>query len=239
MFVPGSRIKLEHTLYLNQYDLSDLVQKSPEEVRALYDQRFKYEEKIFEDLQSSIRAWENGARETRRLQLALNYLEIAPVKHTGNQWVEDEKGVRTISNMVYKMTYHLSEHIKWDLWNPGSSLKDRWHVEWQILLNTPKPHHHIVIAGQERKYADLIDAENYMHGRIRAFAKYFQEISPPVPADHKYAFMESGLMLPGYHVEGEEPKQERDSVIGKLNEAKLQHKSAPAAPSKKKKEPEI
>ena len=238
MFFPGSRIKLEHTLYLNKYDLSDLVQKSPEEVRALYDQRFKYEEKIFEDLQSSIRAWENGARETRRLQLALNYLEIAPVKHTGNQWVEDEKGRRTISNMVYKMTCSISENTRWNLWS-SNALNKRWHVEWQIVLNTPKAHHHTVIAGKERNYSERIDAENYMHGRIRAFAKYFQEISPPVPADHKYAFMESGLMLPGYHVEGEEPRQERDSVIGKLNEAKLQHKSAPAAPSKKKKEPEI
>ena len=104
MFVPGSRIKLEHTLYLNKYDLSDLVQKRSEEVRALYDQRFKNEEKMFEDLQSGIKAWENGAKETRRLQLALNYLEIAPVEHTGNKWVEDEKGCRTISNMVYKMT---------------------------------------------------------------------------------------------------------------------------------------
>ena len=141
-------------------------------------------------------------------------------------------------NMVYKMTCKITENTKWDLWS-SNVLNQRWHVEWQILLNTPKAHHHTVIAGKERNYSERIDAENYMHGRIRAFAKYFQEISPPVPADHKYAFMESGLMLPGYHVEGEEPRQERDSVIGKLNEAKLQHKSAPAAPSKKKKEPKI
>lgn len=167
----------------------------------------------------------------------MNYLEIAPVKHTGNQWVEDEKGRRTISNMVYKMTCSISENTKWDLWS-SNVLNQRWHVGWQIVLNTPKAHHHTVIAGKERNYSERIDAENYMHGRIRAFAKYFQEISPPVPADHKYAFMESGLMLPGYHVEGEEPKQERDSVIGKLNEAKTQKKSVSANPSKKRKEPE-
>ena len=84
MFFPGSRIKLEHTLYLNKYDLSDLVQKSPEEVRSLYEQRFKNEEELFKNLQSGLKAWENGAKETRRLQLALNYLEIAPVEHTGD-----------------------------------------------------------------------------------------------------------------------------------------------------------
>lgn len=206
-------------------------------MRALYEQRFKNEEELFKDLQSGLKAWENGARETRRLQLALNYLEIAPVKHTGNQWVEDEKGRRTISNMVYKMTCKITENTKWDLWS-SNVLNQRWHVEWQIVLNTPKAHHHTVIAGKERDYLDRIDVENYINGRIRAFSKYFQEISPPVPADHKYAFMESGLLLPGYHVEGEELKQERDSVIGKLNEAKTQKKSAPVSLSKKRKEPE-
>ena len=100
MFFPGSRVKLEHTLYLNEFDISDLIQKSTEEVRALYDQSFKKEEHMYEILQSCMKVWENDAKETQRLQLALNYLEIAPVKHTGNQWVEDEKGRRTISNMV-------------------------------------------------------------------------------------------------------------------------------------------
>jgi hypothetical protein len=238
LFFPGSRVKLEHTLYLNEFDISDLIKKSPEEVRALYDQSFKKEENMYEILQSGMKVWENDAKETQRLQLALNYLEIAPIEHTGNRWVEDEKGVRTISNMVYKMTCSISENTKWNLWS-SNALNKRWHVEWQILLNTPKSYHHIVIAGKERRYSERRDAESYLNGRIRAFAKYFQEISPPVPADHKYAFMESGLMLPGYHVEGEEPRQERDSVIGKLNEAKLQHESAPAAPSKKKKDPEI
>ncbi len=235
--MPGSCVRLEHILYLIEYDISDLIQQSPEEVRELYDQSFKKEENMYEILQSGMKVWEQDARETRRLQLALNYLEITPVEHTGNKWVEDEKGRRTISNMVYKMTCSITENTRWDLWS-SSVLNKRWHVEWQVIMNTPKQYHHIVIAGKERNYSERYDAENYLNGRIRAFAKFFQEISPPVPKDYEYAFSESGLMLPGYHVEGEVSKQERDSVIGKLNEAKTQKKSAPANSSKKRNEPE-
>ena len=77
----------------------------------MYDQSFKKEENMYEILQAGMKVWEHDAKETRRLQLALNYLEIAPVKHTGNRWVEDEKGVRSISNAVYKMTCHLSKYL--------------------------------------------------------------------------------------------------------------------------------
>lgn len=205
----------------------------------MYDQSFKKEENMYEIIQSGMKVWENDAKETRRLQLALNYLEIAPVKHTGNRWVEDEKGVRTISNAVYKMTCHLSEHINWNLWKPGSSLKDRWQVEWSVIINTPLPHQYCSIAGQIRKFADKENAEQYLDGRIRAYSKLFTEIYPPVPYDKRQFFMESGLVLPGYHIEDSENIQDKDSVLGKLSEAKAQQKSAPAPPSKKKKEPEI
>ena len=83
---------------------------------------------------------------------------------------------------------------------------------------------------------DRTDAENYMNGRIRAHAKYFTELSPPVPEKHKIVFMESNMLLPGYHLEGQEPKQEKPSVLGKLSEAKKQEKTAPAP--KKTHEPE-
>lgn len=86
---------------------------------------------------------------------------------------------------------------------------------------------------------DRTDAENYMNGRIRAYAKYFTELSPPVPEKHKIVFMESDTLLPGYHLEGEEPKQEKPSVLEQLSEAKKQEKAAPAPPKKSKNEPEL
>ena len=238
MFLPGRQIRVEHTVELSDYDISEWLKQSPQDIRELYFRSVRCEEKAFETLQASMKNWETVAVATRKLELAMKYLEIDPVEHTGNKWVEDEKGQRTISNMVYKMTCSITENTRWNLWS-SSALNKRWHVEWQVVFNTPKPHHYIVIAGKERKYSDRYDADNYLNGRIRAFAKYFKEISPPIPADYKYAFTESGMLLPGYRVEGEEPKQEKDSVLGKLSEAKSQQKAAPAAPFKKKKEPEI
>ena len=238
LFLPGSRIKIEHTLFLEDYDITDLLHNSLDDIRQFYTQSSRIEEKSYERLKAELKIWERIAKNTRRFELALKYLEIAPAEHTGNQWVEDEKGGRTISNMVYKMTCSITESTKWNLWS-SNALNKRWHVEWQIILNTPKPHHHIVIAGKERNYSEQIDAENYLNGRIHAFAKYFQDLSPSVPKDYEYAFSESGLLLPGYHMEGEEPKQDRDSVLGKLDKAKSQQKVTPAVPSKKKNEPEI
>ena len=65
VFEPGNHVKLEHTLFLNDYDISDLLQKSPEEVRELYYQCVNKEENMYEI----------------RVELALNQLEIAPVEH--------------------------------------------------------------------------------------------------------------------------------------------------------------
>ena len=44
LFLPGSRIKIEHTLLLDELDISDLLQKTPEEVRDLYHQSVRKEE---------------------------------------------------------------------------------------------------------------------------------------------------------------------------------------------------
>ena len=81
VFEPGNHVKLEHTLFLNDYDISDLLQKSPEEVRELYYQCVNKEENMYEILQAGMRGWANDAQETRRVELALNQLEIAPVEH--------------------------------------------------------------------------------------------------------------------------------------------------------------
>jgi len=81
LFLPGSRIKIEHTLLLDELDISDLLQKTPEEVRDLYHQSVRKEENMYEVLQAGMRAWEHDARNTRRLESALNFLEIAPVEH--------------------------------------------------------------------------------------------------------------------------------------------------------------
>ncbi len=238
LFSPGSRIKLDHVLYLNEYDISELLDKSVEEVRELYNESFKKEESMYEVLQAGLKAWEHDAAQTRKLQLALNYLEIAPVEHTGNQWTEDKNGVRTISNSVYKMTCKLSENPKWNLWS-AKPLNDRWLVEWEVTINSPKLGHWAYVAGQKRKFEDRVTAENYLNGRIHAYAKYFSDLSPSIPEKYKMFFMESGRVLPGYRIEGQEQQLKKPSVLNQLSEAKSQQKAAPATPSKNKKEPEL
>ncbi len=238
MLLPGSHIKLDHFLYPKEYDISELLDKSVEEVRKLYNESVRKEESMYEVLQAGLRAWKQDAAQTQKLQLALNYLEIAPVEHTGNQWSEDKNGVWTISNLVYKMTYKLSENPKWNLWS-AKPLNDRWLVEWKVITNSPKVGNCGYVAGQKRKFEDRATAESYLNGRIRAYAKLFTELSPPVPENYKVFFMESGHILPGYRIEGQEQHQNKTSVLNQLNEAKSQQKAAPATPSKKKTEPEL
>ena len=55
LFSPGSRIKLDHVLYLNEYDISELLDKSVEEVRELYNESFKKEESMYEVLQAGLK----------------------------------------------------------------------------------------------------------------------------------------------------------------------------------------
>ena len=154
------------------------------------------------------------------------------------QLKEDKNGVWTISNFVYKMTYKLSENPKWNLWS-AKPLNDRWLVEWKVITNSPKVGNCGYVAGQKRKFEDRATAESYLNGRIRAYAKLFTELSPPVPENYKVFFMESGHILPGYRIEGQEQHQNKTSVLNQLNEAKSQQKAAPATPSKKKTEPEL
>ncbi len=238
LFLPGSRIKLDHTMFLNEYDISGLLDKGVEELRELFNESVQQEKSMYEVLQSGLQVWERYAAQTRKLQLALNHLEIAPVEHTGNQWTEDKDGVRTISNLVYKMTYRLTENPKWNLWS-AKPLNNRWLAEWEVTINTPKLGNWCYVAGQKRKFAERISAENYLNGRIHAYAKYFTELSPPVPEKYKMLFMESGCVLPGYRLEGREQQQKKTSVLDKISEAKTQQKAVPAAPCKKKNEPAL
>ena len=36
VFLPGRKMQIEHTVDLSKYDISELLQKPPEEIRALY-----------------------------------------------------------------------------------------------------------------------------------------------------------------------------------------------------------
>ena len=48
--------------------------------------------------------------------------------------------------------------------------------------------------------------QKYLDGRIKAYSHLFTEISPPVPKEYADGFRVNNQILPGYTIEGEEPK---------------------------------
>lgn len=56
-------------------------------------------------------------------------------------------------------------------------------------------------------FASREELDKYLNGRIKAHQHLFTEISPPIPKEYADYFKVNGLLLPGYTVEGEEPRQ--------------------------------
>lgn len=121
------------------------------------------------------------------------------------------------------------------------SLPPHWCVEWGLYINSPRANHSFKIAGQRKAYAEKADAEKYLNGRISTYSKHFSELSPPIPQEYIECFIVSERLLPGYRVDGEEPKQEKHSVMVQLSAAKAQENSAPStgAVTKKKEDMQL
>ena len=176
------------------------------------------------------------------------------------QFVSDYRDTEIVSNMVYKMSVSLHEDNHYDN-DTGQLVSDAWIVTWGVSLNTPDEYRTKKIAGQDRKRFSNKDAAlKYIDGRKKAYAHLFTEISPPIPERYADRFSKNGLLLPGYVVDGKPvlrtdvkaadflnalsdgdfmPDVKKPSVLDKISDTKSQQKAEPAAPSKKKKEPEI
>lgn len=237
---PGRKLELERSVYCSKYDLSDLMEKSLEELQTMIADSTDGENKAFEIVKAAADQWEKQAAVTQRLYRAMDYVRMSPVRHTGNQWIEGEDGTRTISNMVYKMTCRLSENTQWNLWKKNS-LPPRWCVEWGLYINSPRANYSFKIAGQRKAYAEKADAEKYLNGRISTYSKNFSELSPPIPQKYIECFIVSERLLPGYRADSEGPKQEKPSVMVQLSAAKAQENSAPStgAATKKKEDMQL
>ncbi len=151
------------------------------------------------------------------------------VSHTYNKWVKlDHCQGEKISNKVFSMSCHIWETTRYDY----KKHKDLplCYATWDLFLNTPRKGYCRRIAGQQdKRFTDRASAEKYLEGRKKAYASHFTEISPPIPMQYRESFMVHGHLLPGYIVEGMEPKRtetEKPSVLGKLNEARATDKSA-------------
>ena len=115
--------------------------------------------------------------------------DIKPVEHTENQWVKTptygNEYYCVRSNMVYRMFYRIN----------GNELY------WDVSVQSPALGKPQEIGGQNKTFKTEADLHKYLNGRIKAYDKYFQEVSPPVPDQYLGRFMYAGQMLPGYRAE--------------------------------------
>ena len=257
---PGESVKIEHSVYQTNADISGLVGQGAEAVRALREESAASEQIAYEIVQAALKQWEKQAAMTQLYDRALQYLDTPAVEHTSNQWqkTSDYRDSTIRSNMVYQMSHSIWEDTKYNR-DTKQYEPVAWYVTWDVSLRgVGRFQYGKQIAGQRQKrYTDKAAAEKYLQGRINAYAHLFTELSPPIPKEHEQHFMVNGCLLPGYTVEGQEPRQAKEtaaetpeggiftlkgkkpSVLGRLAEAKAQEHTAPDPGAKMKKKEDM
>lgn len=83
------------------------------------------EQKIYDQLKEAAEAWDKHGAQTLLLEKAIEYLKVPEVKHTANEWKQQEDGSWEISNLVYKMTFSI---VKFG---------DEWKLTWELSYTAP------------------------------------------------------------------------------------------------------
>ena len=205
----ADKMKIERGIYFDTKgaDISPLTALPLAELVKLREESAAAEQTVFENLKVQAAAWEEQAGKTLLFDKAIEYARIPEVKHTANKWQDEDNDRHTISNRVYKMSYHVYENTRYDK-AAQKSIPYSYTLSWNIYTNSPHGYGQAKIAGQDRKvFADRAAMEKYLNGRIKAYEKLFTEISPAIPPEYAEQFKVNGQLLPGYTVEGEEIKQ--------------------------------
>ena len=205
----ADKMKIERSIYFDTKgaDISPLTALPLAELVKLREESAAAEQTVFENLKVQASAWEEQAGKTLLFDKAIEYARIPEVKHTANEWQDEDNDRHTISNRVYKMSYHVYENTRYDK-AAQKSIPYSYTLSWNIYTNSPHGYGQAKIAGQDRKvFADRAAMEKYLNGRIKAYEKLFTEISPAIPQEYAEQFRVNGQLLPGYTVEGEEIKQ--------------------------------
>mgnify|MGYP007003094411 FL=1 len=113
---PGWEIEMSAHYYSdkNADRVAELIQLPREELAAMEEASVAKEKTIFSKCSEIETEWKKQAAETAALRKAREYLRALPVEHTSNQWKINQFGWHVLSNMVYKMSYRVSEHKKPD-----------------------------------------------------------------------------------------------------------------------------
>lgn len=206
---PGREIEVSTRIYSSkdQDHVAELVKLPRTELAELEEASVAREKEIFAKFSELEKEWLKQAAETAAIRKAKQYLMVLPVDHTSNQWKKDRYDNYERSNMVYKMTYRISERTHYDR-TRQESVTDAWCLSWYLHYNTihnPNPDftgEGWRIAGQsDKRFGTKEEMERYLQGRINAYAHLFTELSPPIPKDQTGRFCVNGVLLPGYTVE--------------------------------------
>ncbi|MSS38690.1 LPD25 domain-containing protein [Clostridium porci] len=204
---PASTMRIERRIYFEsgKADLSEMVKLPLAELLSLRAESAAAEQEVFDRLKEQAAAWEEQAGKTLFLDKALEYARTLPVTHTANQWEAPDEYRHIRSNMVYQMSYSISENTRYDS-AAQTSVPYSWTLRWGLYTNAPHGNPMEKIAGQDRKvFASREELDRYLNGRIKAHDHYFTEISPAIPKKYADCFKVNGCLLPGYTIEGEEP----------------------------------
>ena len=204
---PASTMRIERRIYFEsgKADLSEMVKLPLAELLSLRAESAVAEQEVFDRLKEQAAAWEEQAGRTLFLDKALEYARTLPVTHTANQWEAPDEYRHIRSNMVYQMSYSISENTRYDS-AAKKSVPYSWTLRWSLYTNAPHGNPMEKIAGQDRKvFSSREELDKYLNGRIKAHDHYFTEISPAIPKEYADCFKVNGCLLPGYTIEGEEP----------------------------------
>ena len=192
----GSQLKLDHSVYCEDVDISSLITQSADALEALRQDSIDGEQKALSIVQAAAKQWEQQAAVTQKLNRALEYLRTPEVAHTGNEWRKtgNWRDAEEISNRVYKMTCSVWEDTKYDR-ETKQSVPVAWYVTWDVYVNSPKEGYGEKIAGQNQKrYTDKAAAMKYLDRRKKAYSHLFTEISPQIPKEYEHHFTVHGTL---------------------------------------------
>ena len=221
---PGAKLKIEHGVVQgcldHPVDLSPFFGLSADTLTDRRNESAEAEKSLFNKIRESVREWERQAAVTKTYDRALEYINTPTLEHTSNQWVHDDyHDTDKISNMVYEMTTSIVERTNRETYSRDSH-PVVWYVSWEVDMHSPKHNCCVEISGiRNKRFTDKAAAQKYIDGRKKAYAKYFQEISPPIPQLYSLYYKVNDVLLPGYTVEEQEPvvsTKTADEIISEI-----------------------
>ena len=219
MLREGSNLDIQRSLVYrgDRADFTSFLDVPIKELETQLKASKAEEQKIYGQLKEAAKAWDEHGAQTLLLEKAIEYLKVPEVKHTANEWKQQEDGSWEISNLVYKMTFSI---VKFG---------DEWKLSWELSYTAPglsmgyweytrSPRQRIEYEGS-KKYKTLEGAQKYIQSKFDQYANHFETISPRIPKEAKPLFSVNGQLLQGYAIMRQTKKEDitLDDLMAQLD----------------------